>query len=295
MSVAVLVIHSRDRPSLAEVNITRTTAMFPSAVFIQWDVVSEESGAFFVDVSRSESPSGPWESIATGLRDAYNFVDKNFNLPAASAARPGREGVNLFSLARVIYYQVDVTPPSGTAHTFHSHATPVEPGLDRRTRLFKRKIQHDQAVGYRRLNGIPLIVLKRKRWGDRCPKCYDPVNKESTLEHCPVCYGTAFVDGYWTPTLIYGRREAASVVSNMSSHGDSDVKLADFNMLDYPLVEYKDLVVDLVRNDRYQIQRVHHTELKSVTVHQKLATTLLGRNSVEYQLRIDPASLPPLY
>jgi len=288
-------IHSPGRRLLAEVHITRTTALFPSAVFIQWDVHSEESGAFFVDVARAQSPEGPWEVIATGLRDAYHFLDNRFNLPPAAPTSPGREGVNLFSLARAIYYMVTVIPPSGVDHAFSSHPEPVEPGLDTRTRLFKRKILHDQAVGYRRLNGIPIIVLKRRRWGDRCPDCYDPVTKESTREHCLVCFGTAFVGGYWAPVLIRGRREAASVESQVTAHGDSDVKLNDFNVLDYPLIEYKDIVVDLVRNDRYQVQRVHHTELKSVTVHQKVTSSLLGRNSVEYKLLVDPTATPPLY
>jgi len=280
---------------LAEVHITRTTALFPSAVFVQWNVESEESGAFFVDVARSESPDGPWEYISTGLREAYNFVDDQFNLPPADPRNAGREGLNLFSLARAVYYQITVTPPSGSANAFHSHAEPVEPGLDRRTRLFKRKILHDQAVGYRRLNGIPLIVLKRRRWGDRCPKCYDPVTRESTLEHCLTCFGTTFVGGYWTPTPIRGRREAATVETNITAHGDSDVKFNDFNILDYPLVEYKDIIVDVVRNERYQVQRVHPTELKSVTVHQKLTTSLLGHNSIEYKLLVDLTATPSLY
>lgn len=280
---------------MSEARITRTTALFPTAVFIQWDVHSDESGAFFVDIARAQSPDGPWESIATGMRDAYNFLDNQFNLPPGDPRNHGREGVNLFSLARAIYYQITVTPPSGSANAFTSEPTPVEPGLDRRTRLLKRKILHDQAVGYKRLNGIPLIVLKRRRWGDRCPDCYDPVTKESTLEHCPACYGTAFLGGYWAPTLIRGRREAASVESQVTAHGDSDVKMNDFDVLDYPLIEYKDIIVDLVRNDRYQVQRVHHTELKSVTVHQKVSTSLLGRNSVEYRLLVDPTAVPPLY
>lgn len=280
---------------MAEARITRTTALFPTAVFVQWDVRSDESGPFFVDIARAQGPDGPWESIATGMRDAYNFLDDRFNLPPGDPRNNGREGVNLFSLARTIYYQITVTPPSGSANTFISEPTPVEPGLDRRTRLLKRKILHDQAVGYKRLNGIPLIVLKRRRWGDRCPSCYDPVTKESTLEHCPICYGTAFLGGYWAPTLIRGRREAAAVESQVTAHGDNDVKMNDFNVLDYPLIEYKDIIVDLVRNDRYQVQRVHHTELKSVTVHQKVSTSLLGRNSIEYKLLVDPTAVPPLY
>lgn len=280
---------------MAEVRITRTTALYPTAVFLQWDVTSDESGDFFIDVTRSGSPNGPWESIASGLRDTYNYLDNNFSLPPASAEAPVREAVSLFSLNRPIYYQITVTPPSGIAATFSSEPTLVEPGLDTRTRLLKRKILYDQAVGYRRLNGIQLIVLKRRRWGDRCPACYDPVTKEGTREHCLVCYGTTFLGGYWAPVLIRGRREAAAVTSQITAHGDSDTKLNDFNILDYPLVEYKDLIVDLIRNDRYQVLRAHETELKSVTVHQKLTASLLGRNSIEYCILVDPATTPPLY
>lgn len=279
---------------MPEARITRTTALFPTAVFLQWDISADETGTFFVDIARAQSPTGPWESVVTGLREAYNFVDDRFNLPP-STTRTGREPVDLFSLSREIYYQLTVTPPSGLANAFQSEPTPVEPGLDRRTRLLKRKILHDQAVGYKRLNGIRLAVLKRRRWGDRCPQCYDPVTKESTLEHCPTCFGTAFLGGYWAPTYIRGRREAAAVETAMTAHGDSDQKINDFNVLDYPLVEYKDIIIDLARNDRYQVQRKHATELKSVPVHQKITASLLGRNSVEYDILVDQYAVPQLY
>jgi hypothetical protein len=280
---------------LAEARITRTTALYPSAVFLQWDIQSDESGDFFVDVARSQSPEGPWESIASGLREAYNFLDDKFNLPPVSPPAPQREGANLFSLSRAVYYQITVTPPSGSSAAFMSEPTPVEPGLDTRTRLLKRKILHDQAVGYRRLNGIQLVVLKRRRWGDRCPTCWDATLKESTREHCPTCFGTAFAGGYWAPVLIRGRREAAAVTTQMTAHGDTDTKLNDFNVLDYPLVEYKDLIVDLARNERYQVLRTHHTELKSVTVHQKITASLLAHDAVEYTLKVNTTTTPPLY
>jgi hypothetical protein len=282
---------------MASVEIRRTTALYPDAVFVQWDINADEPGAHLVDVARAEGPSGPWETIVVGMRDAYNFVDNKFswNFPPAPPGSNGREGTNLFSLARAIYYQITVTPPSGPSNRFSSDPTPVEPGLDTRTRLLKRKILRDQAVGYRRLNGVPLIVLKRRRWGERCSKCWDAATNQATLEHCLACFGTSYEGGYWTPTLIRGRREAAAVETQMTSDGDSDMKLANFNVLDYPLIEYKDIIVDLVRNDRYQVQRAHGTELKSVTVHQKVTASLLGRNSIEYKVLVDPEAIPPLY
>lgn len=274
-----------------KVRVTKTTALYPNGVFVQWDIESDEIGPFFVDVARSGSPEGPWEAIVTATRDAYSYLDDQFNLPPGT----NREGVNQLSLSRTIYYRVTVVPPSGINSAFESEPTPVEPHLDRRTRLLKRKIQRDQAVGYKRLNGIPLIVVKRRRWGDRCPVCYDPITKQATHEHCPTCYGTSFVGGYWAPVAIRGRREAAAVQTQMTGHGDSDIKIADFNVLDYPLIEYKDLIIDLVRNDRYEVQRVHETELKSVPVHQKVTASLLSRSSVEYSLRVDPLTTPSLY
>lgn len=279
---------------MSHVEIRRTTALYPNGVFIQWTIDTEEDGAFMVDIDRSGSPEGPWETIASGLRDAFNFVDDLQNQPTTPPSLE-REDLSQLSLARAIYYRITITPPSGLASAFSSEATPVEPHLDTRTRLLKRKIQRDQAVGYRRLNGIPIIVLKRKRWGDRCPVCYDPITKQAMVEHCGTCYGTSFVGGYWAPVLIRGRREAAATQTNLTSHGDSDVKLADFNVLDYPLIEYKDIVIDLVRSDRYEVQRSHETELKSVPVHQKVTASLLSRSSVEYRVLVDPYATPPLY
>lgn len=273
---------------MSKVEIKRTTALFPNGVFVQWDIESDESGVHLVDVARAGGPEGPWETIATGLSDGFSYVDR-------FASNEGNEAVNQLSLSRVIYYQITVVPPSGIGAAFKSKPEPVEPHLDTRTRLLKRKIQRDQAVGYRRLNGIPIVVLKRRRWGERCAVCYDAITKQATIEHCATCFGTSFTGGYWAPVLIRGRREAASVESQLTSHGDSDVKFAAFNTLDYPLLEYKDVVVDLVRNDRYEVQRVHETELKSVPVHQKVTASLLARSSVEYSFPVDPYAVPPLY
>ena len=81
----------------------------------------------------------------------------------------------------------------------------------------------------------------------------------------------------------------------MSAHGDSDVKKATFTILDYPHVEKYDVIVDLRRNDRYEVEMVTATELKGVYVHQTISASLLARSSVEYVILVDPANTPPLY
>ena len=281
---------------MSRATITRTTALYPTRVFLQWDVESDESGPFLVDVFRSGSPTGPWEAVAVGLREAYNFVDERFDLPPPPPSNPnGREPVTLFSLSRDIFYMITATPPSGTSGAFSSRPVPVEPGLDRRTRLLKRKLLRDLSVGFRRLNGVPLSLLKRRRWGPRCPDCWDATLREATREHCPVCFGTGFEGGYWAPIRVRGRREAAAVQTQLSAHGETDVKYADFLLLDFPHLEYKDVVVELRSGDRYEVQRMTPTELKGVTVHQKLTASLLGRNSIEYEIPVGFVESPELY
>lgn len=278
---------------LGSVQITRTTALFPSAVFVQWDVTPDTPDTFLVDIYRSGSPNGPWEELAIALRDAYHYLDDHFNLPPPNIAGTDHAGLNFFSLSRGVYYRVVVTPATGAA--YESAPTPIEPGLDRRTRLLKRKMLRDETIAFKRLNGITLAVLKRKHWGPRCTNCYDSVTREATLEHCPICLGTSFEGGYWSPVYIRGRRTPAPVQTQLTAHGDSDTKILNFIVLDYPHLEYKDVIVDLRRGDRYLVQMATSTELRGVAVHQVISASELGRNSVEYSVHVDPDTTPPLY
>ena len=117
--------------------VTRTTVLYPSAVFIQWDITTDETGVHIVDVERAGAPGGPWEPVAGSLANAYHYLDDQFNLPLPARDTDKREGLSLFSLSRDLYYRVTVTPPSGLDNVFRSTPTIVEPGLDTRTRLFK--------------------------------------------------------------------------------------------------------------------------------------------------------------
>lgn len=255
-------------------------------------MVTEESGSHLVDVYRAGGINGPWEHVFGPEPDAYHFLDDKFNLPSQEGHGAG---LNSFSLARSIYYQVKVTPPSGGANAFTSYPTEIDPGLDKRTRLFKRKILRDQATAFRRLNGVPLTILKRRHWGPHCSHCYDHVLRQATIEHCTQCYGTGYEGGYWNPIAVRGRKGTGPIQTEMTSHGESDIQVVNFTILDYPNLEDKDLIVDMRRNDRYIIQGVANTELKGVIVHQTARTSHLARSAIEYKIPINSATTPALY
>lgn len=275
--------------------ITRTTPLYPSAIFIQWDITgTTETGIYIVDVERAGSPNGPWETLTSGAKSIYHYLDDLLQNKPIAVPGELKEGANLLSLQREIYYRITVTPPSGRDNSV-STISPVEPTLDKRMKLIKRKILFDEAKGLDKVNGIDLAILKRKHWGTRCPDCFDPVTKEVLQEHCNTCYGTSFVGGYWDPVIIKGRIGASPAQTQISPHGKVEVNTTRITVLDYPKLEVDDIIVSIRDNDRYIVKMITPTTLKKVVVHQVAEISLLSRDSVEYEVKVDPNTSPSLY
>lgn len=276
--------------ALPKITITRTIPLYPNGVFFQWAVSSAESGLFVFDVFRSASPNGPWDVLSTGATNVYNYVDRwplsNPNLQT--------QVINQLSLTRSIYYRVDVTPPSGSGNKVTA-ISDVEPGLSHSMRMRKRKMLRDEAFSYRKLNGTELVVLKRKRWGARCPVCYDAVSRSATRADCTTCFGTTFTGGYYDPIITMGRRTVLQKTTALAVEGKSNINVGQMWLLDAPYVEPDDILVALRDNRRFLINKINNTELQTVTVHQKVDMTELVRSSIEYRIPVDPTRVPKLF
>ena len=72
-----------------------------------------------------------------------------------------------------------------------------------REQLFLRKSIMD---GFK-FKGNPFLFRQVKRLIDKeehCPRCYDPILKQSKDSRCPMCSGTGFNEGYHEPFLTWG-------------------------------------------------------------------------------------------
>lgn len=273
------------------VKITRTLSLDPGAIFVQWDLVdATESGLYFMSLYRGGSSNGPWEVIFADAPNTYNYRDTL----ATHSTNAMTSDLNMLSLVRSIYYRLVVTPPSGPANAVETVRT-VEPNLEGRQRLIKRKILRDEMLQLKKLNGVPVAVLKRRRWGVRCPKCYDKYTKDSVRGACTNCYGTTFVGGYHDPVITYGRRGVSPANTELAAQGKVDVGITKVVLLDMPAVEQDDVLVFISDNSRYIVKKIDLTELRTVTVHQTLTISELPNSSIEHRLRVDPNSIPPLF
>ena len=55
-------------------------------------------------------------------------------------------------------------------------------------------------------------------------------------------------------------------------------------ILDYPMVEIDDIIVEIRTNRRYLVKRKMSTEARRVLVHQDLQVSELSRSAVEYTI-----------
>ena len=273
------------------IKISRTLPLYPLGTFIQWELVAPtESGTYIFSVDRAGSPEGPWEPVIAGLQNAYNHVDR---MPSVLTA--GTQPVNQLSLVRGIFYRVTVVPPSGPANRAQT-VSAVEPQLDGKQKLLKRKILRDVGLMLRKLEGVEVAVCKRMHWGLICTACRDPYTKNIIRTHDPACLGTGFQPGYFTPIITLAKRTARAVdVSTVENGGKSDSNLTQITMLDYPALAEDDVIVFLRDNRRFLLKKVLPTELQTVTVTQDVLASELPRSAVEYRIQVDPYRIPPLF
>lgn len=260
-------------------------------VFLQWvfsTAPAKDVSSFTIE--RSGSSEGPFELVVSNL-DSYNYFDGNRDTPTPSTGDT-RENVNFLSLTRTIYYRVTaVFADNSTEGTVRVVSANIR---QKKIQLLRRKMQRDLAVGLK-FNGTDIVVLKRRHWGVRCKACFDLLTKKVTNSKCNICYGTGFTGGYFAPVRILGRLGVNNVQTQITEKDKTDINKKRATLLDVPIIETDDVIVDIQNNKRYIVQTRHSTELQTVAVHQQLTISELARDSVEYRIPVNADHIPVIY
>lgn len=276
---------------------------------LQWELEDNvETGVFLFSIERSGSPGGPWVEVASNLADSY-FFDDHFS---------DDNEVNLFSLARDIYYRVWCTPPSGPANKVVSpivnvdglseleYTDPVagigekvvplgqfEPdpqtgaakypsSSSRRRRLLRRKVMRDMYVALKHLNGMEYYLLKRRHFGERCEVCYDTTTRTVLKSHCTNCHGTSWKNGYFTAVSMLGRQLPNRIRSKITRKAKDDINFTQIQLLAFPRIDEGDILVEKFLNRRWLIKHTDKTTLKTAAIHQTVTVSELPRSAPEY-------------
>lgn len=271
-----------------KVTITKTSPLTPRGNFVQWTLSECAPDRYLFDLYRSGSRNGPWEKVVEGLVDTYSFIDRFEQLPGTSPATALRP--NQLSQLTNFHYQVTARNASGLLVT---DTTEVGPTLAPKQRQELRALTHAQWRGFR-YNGVPVALLKRRKWGVRCKKCIDPITKEVLRSACTSCWGTGFESGYWAPVLTYARRAPMQETSQVTPEGKTNISNTRMVLLAIPRMEQGDLVVFLQDNKRFFVDQQVETQLRTVPVHQVVLLTEISGSDIVYRIPVDPRTVPSL-
>lgn len=255
-----------------EARVTQVLPVYPTSTYIQWTIEDPDNTGFTFEVLRSGSPEGPFDTVSERLPDTvFSYMDTN---------------VAHLGLSTKFWYSVKVTPATGPANAFV--AVPRTPGREwhgLKGRL-ARKIRYDLKVTFEKLNGVPFLAIKRRRFGVRCSVCFNPRTKDALLSNCENCYSTSFEGGYHKPTKIWGKIDPAVVAQRMDSTGVTESSVVGLTTLDFPLLEPEDLIIEIATNRRFVVKQKVMSESRRVLVHQDLQISELSRADTAYKFPV---------
>lgn len=116
-------------------------------------------------------------------------------LPAANTFFAVDDERRLAGKTLEAHYRVRLTTPLGVYHSAPASALTY---LNRREWLHARDQIRQLKKLIRKYTGCyEGSLLKRKRFGPKCPACLDALTDEPTDSKCPTCYGTGVAAGYF--------------------------------------------------------------------------------------------------
>lgn len=216
-------------------------------------------------IYRSGTPESNFELI--GTTTSYTFEDRN---------------VSMLDLDRDYYYYVETEYQGQTIRTNTRDINGEI--LSKRLLCNLRKVARDWYLVMSKFNGVPILIYKRRHWGERCTSCYDAITKE-VMRECKICFGTSWIGGYFTPLRTWGKFEPPQ---DANTEGDPAGPVQTTNqvitLLGYPTVEKDDVIFDLKERKMYEIIEKTETQMRRDAVHQTVPTSDLARDNILYKL-----------
>ena len=224
---------------------------------------------FFVD--RGESPSEFQQLNAEGISayDMYEYVDYT---------------ANLFDLNRMYFYRIRAVEiiDGNPVQTFTSHDTTWDGDLDN-TGLF---IIEENYFEHRWIDGVPVMVFKKRHDGTYCSECWDSVLKRVTSSSCTTCYGTGRLDGYYPPIEAWMKFEPDPKVETVAESGLRQSSQTSAMFTNYPLITPDDVVVELKPNRFWKVENVTYPEKTRTIVLQTLKLNAVNTSDIEYKMAV---------
>ena len=253
--------------------ITRTFDL--DHVDLYWEIeditdVNDVITAYDFYMLRSESPEGPFDTIAGPFNDQYHFRD----------AEP-----NLLHKWRKLFYKLRVVhKPTSEEEFFGSTGLFSEPDL------IALEIQRQEDILFREHAGKRCFLFPIRTFGARC-FCWDANLGRRTRSKCPTCYDVGFLGGFLSPIECWVQIDPNPDSPSLTAmQGESQPKNTSARLIAYPPFKPKDILVEST-NKRWRVVTANRTERLRAAVHQELTLHAVVPGDIEFSLPINLADL----
>jgi len=277
-------------------------------VYLLWTVVgvTPQTPSTTFTVQRSPTGHSDWETLAEGV-DAALWIDEmvgDINILSASRFLVYRVGLEGAGPAAATIWSAPMDLTSTTPQTWVSSSTDgiqidddtqgepspegpfyARPARDARIERIAAIRGRRHAFYLDRYVGDRVAVLKRKRFGTRCPDCYSPHARVGVIGKCWTCYGTTWTGGYHTPLITAARVREQPAQQALQQDGAMNVRQAQVSMVAFPWLEVDDVVVELETDKRWRVLASDERVLHSRRYKQSLTVQEIPRSAVEYRVR----------
>lgn len=238
---------------------------------LYWDVepnFKEDINLYRYIVEVSESELGPWLVVNNEPIDAFGYID----------TQTIRGMVD-----QRIYYRVRAIGPNGAE--FDSNIISL---TDEATNYLSRYISRQEQLVLNRYNGQDCLHYSRRKFGNRCPNCYDFQMRKAIMSKCPVCYGTTYEGGYFVPVKIRVNLDPKAKQIDKNEHGVTESKNLSGWTSNLSIIEPDDLLIFLRKtSERYVVAGVNPTSIGNATIKQMLNLVQLDADRVEQLIHVD--------
>jgi hypothetical protein len=197
-------------------------------------------------------------------------------------------GPNTPSFSQIPFFRIKVYESQNGGLVYTSRPETVKSSQNQHDFLIWREILRRENLGQVKYNGILGWLLRRREGGAKCTNCLDPILGGEAQSDCPVCFGTGYISGYFTPQQMYADWTGSphSTSTKLEAVGPSQVNQLVMMTAAFPETNFKDVWVDSSSNYRYEIQKQRKNQFRGWPINQMLTLSLLPPSDPAYRVQV---------
>jgi len=192
--------------------------------------------------------------------------------------------VNLQSMSPRYYYKIE------TVNTLTGQSTFTEPRmalLNTTPDNVALAVQEQYKIYLDGVIDNPFIfIFLRKRFGRKCPVCWDDIRLQSKSDNCKSCYNTGYAGGYSKPVMdkycAMSPDGGMQMAEDLFDAGERQAPLQIW-IGNHPIIHPGDVLAD-INNRRYRVTQVQQTSKSGFILRQILVIERIPFSDITYNL-----------